>query len=95
MVIANLIVSSLSLFNINKLLLIPLELTSGILKIITEYKNSFFALITISMLITFNGFCIHLQIFSQIKGIKYQYFFIIKIIQSLFSGLITFLLLLI
>lgn len=90
MIFSNLIISSLKQLYIPDIFLLPLELSTGIFKTIDLYEISYISLIIISILLSFNGFCIHLQISSQIENFKYKSFVLTRIIQSLISGTLTY-----
>lgn len=90
MIFSNLIISSLKMLYIPDILLLPLELSTGIFKIIELFQNSIISLILVSILLSFNGICIHLQISSQIDNFNYKSFVFTRLIQSLNSGLLTY-----
>ncbi len=90
MVFSNLIISSLKLLNFPLLLLLPLELSTGIFNALQLFDNTSIQIIIISILLSFNGFCIHLQISSQVINFKYKSFVLIRLIQSIFSGFLSY-----
>ncbi len=94
MVMANLIISSLESFNFNSYFLLPLELSTSIFNIINSKFNYSLIIIIISILTSFNCLSIHLQIFSQIKEIKYYKFLLTRVVASIISGIFSFILIL-
>lgn len=90
MIICNIFIYSLSLLNINPYYLTFLEISSGSLKIINLNSNlKYYFLLS---LFSFNGICIHLQVYSIIKDrLNYLSFFFYRIIQIFISIILFFL----
>lgn len=90
MVICNILIYSLTLLNINKNYLFFIELSTGAYQIINmTTKLKYYLLI---FLLSFNGICIHLQVYSIIKdSLSYLSFLKYRLIQG-FLSVILFLL---
>ena len=84
MIVCNIIIYSLSLININPIYFSFIELGSGAINIMN--CNSQYKYIIITSLLSFNGLCIHLQVYSIIKdSLSYLTFFKYRIIQTIIS----------
>lgn len=90
MVICNILIYSLTLLNINKNYLFFIELSTGAYQIINMTTQLKYYLLI--FLLSFNGICIHLQVYSIIKdSLSYLSFLKYRLIQG-FLSVILFLL---
>lgn len=90
MIMCNIFSYSLSLIKVNSYLLTILELSTGSFKIIS--MQSIYKLYYLLFLISFNGFCIHLQVYTIIKDrLSYLSFLMFRIIQGFISLILFFL----
>lgn len=90
MVICNILIYSLTLLNINKNYLFFIELSTGAYQIISMTTQLKYYLLI--FLLSFNGICIHLQVYSIIKdSLSYLSFLKYRLIQG-FLSVILFLL---
>ena len=73
-----------------------LEITQGLKYLSISNLNNVIKIIIASFLISFGGFCIHIQVFSILDNKKIRYFpyLISRIIHGLLSSFITFLIIL-
>ena len=95
LIFSKLITNLISLNNYNNTLLNGiLELTSGLKSLSLLNIKEIYKVILSSIFITFGGFCIHMQVISQISDteIKYKPFLIGRILQSFISIPISYLL---
>lgn len=84
MVICNILIYSLTLLNINKNCLFFIELSTGAYQIINITSPLKYYLLV--FLLSFNGICIHLQVYSIIKdSLSYLSFLKYRLIQGLIS----------
>ncbi len=84
MVICNIIIYSLTKFSLNPLYFSFIELSTGSFMLLKIKSSIKYYLLTI--LISFNGLCIHLQVYSIIKDrLNYLSFFKYRIIQGIIS----------
>lgn len=86
----------INIFNLNNYLSILiqglLEMTMGIANLSLLNINDITKIVIISMIISFGGLSIHMQVFSSLdEKIKYKNYFIGRIYQSIISGTLTFL----
>ena len=93
MVFVNLIITSLIELKVAKNLLLFFELSCGITMIL-ENNFTLLTLPIISFLLSFNGLCLHLQVFSQITDVSYGKFFFFRLLQGLLSATISYFILL-
>lgn len=88
-----------SIFNINdnlKFIYGFIELTQGLKYLSLSNLNIYIKTILSSFMISFGGFCIHLQVFSILdnKKIRYLPYFISRILHGIISSIITFIIML-
>lgn len=91
--ITNIITSNLNLsIQTNLLIKGLLEITQGLEMLGHLNINNIYKVIIASMFLSFGGFCIHLQVISQIidTKISYQKFLVARIFHSIISGIIAF-----
>lgn len=98
MVFANIIIFSintvLNAFNISSfyinIILTQFEISTGLNSIIGYNLHPIIKLFLICFTISFNGLCIHLQVANIISmhNLKFKYFFIYRIVQSIISCII-------
>ena len=93
LIISNIIVSRLNLNSYNSVIVKSLlEITMGIKELSTLNIKDIYKVVLSTIFLSFGGLSIHTQVISQIcyTKIKYKYFFIGRIFQSIISGIISF-----
>ena len=94
LILSTLIVTVFSLSSRNSLLIQAiLEMTTSIAKLSLFNINDIFKVVFATMIISFGGLSIHLQVISSLDDkIRYKNYFIGRIYQTIISGIISFLL---
>lgn len=94
LIISSIIINLLNLNSINCLLLKSiLEVTSGLKYLSDLNVNNKVFLMMSSCILSFGGFCVHMQVINELNGtdIGYRNFFVGRIFQTILSLLISYL----
>jgi len=94
LVITTVIIEHLNISSLSSTLIKGLfEITGGLKALGNENIPNISKVILSSMMLSFGGLSVHMQIFSQINDVKIKYlpFFIGRILQSIISGILSYL----
>ena len=93
LIIGNILINRLNLSNYNSCILKGiLEITMGIKELSILNIKDIYKVVLSTIFLSFGGLSIHMQVISQIcyTKIKYKYFLIGRIFQSIISGIISY-----
>ena len=93
LIISNIIINRLNLNSYNSVIIKSLlEITMGIKELSILNIKDIYKVVLSTIFLSFGGLSIHMQVISQIcyTKIKYKYFFIGRLFQSIISGIISF-----
>lgn len=70
------------------------EFSSGTMQLATMDLSLLWRLVAISMLLSFGGFCVHMQVlsFSEETRLRYFYYLTFRIVQAMISGILAYVL---